>query len=78
MSAADLIPLLRGLFWTIPLTAGAFLIGAVFGVPLLVARRSRYRLVCFLAMVIIQIVRSIPPILWLFMIFSALAWASWE
>ncbi|NRP90584.1 polar amino acid transport system permease protein [Rhizobium mongolense subsp. loessense] len=69
MSAADLLPLLRGLVWTIALTAGAFLIGAVLGVPLLIARRSRHRLVSFLAMIIIQIVRSIPPILWLFMIF---------
>ncbi len=72
MSAADLLPLLRGLVWTIALTAGAFMIGAVLGIPLLVARRSRFWLVRFLAMVIIQIVRSIPPILWLFLIFFGL------
>ncbi|MCD7107451.1 amino acid ABC transporter permease [Rhizobium sp. DKSPLA3] len=72
MSAADLLPLLRGLVWTIALTAGAFLIGAILGVPLLVARRSRFWPVSTLAMVLIQIVRSIPPILWLFLIFFGL------
>lgn len=69
MSAAYLLPLLHGLTWTITLTAGAFLIGAILGIPLLVARRSRYLLVRSLAMFIVQIVRSIPPILWLFIIF---------
>ncbi|HUH48455.1 MAG TPA: amino acid ABC transporter permease [Mycoplana sp.] len=72
MSAADLLPLLRGLTWTIALTAGAFLIGAVLGVPLLAARQSRILPVRFLAMVAIQIIRAIPPILWLFIIFFGL------
>ena len=72
MSAADFLPLLRGLLWTIGLTAGAFMIGAVLGVPLLAARESRFWPVRFLAMTIIQIVRAVPPILWLFIIFFGL------
>jgi len=72
MSAADLLPLLRGLTWTIALTAGAFVIGAVLGVPLLAARQSRILPMRFLAMVAIQIIRAIPPILWLFIIFFGL------
>lgn len=67
-----MIPLLRGLTWTVALTAGAFLIGAVLGIPLLAARKSRLPPLRFLAMVVIQIVRAIPPILWLFIIFFGL------
>lgn len=69
MSVAELLPLLRGLAWTVALTVGAFAIGAVIGVPLLVARRSRFWPLRLLAMTAIQIVRAIPPILWLFIIF---------
>lgn len=72
MSAVEFLPLLRGLTWTIALTAGAFLIGAVLGIPLLAARRSRRLLVRFVAMVAIQAVRAVPPILWLFIIFFGL------
>lgn len=72
MTVADLLPLLRGLWWTIALTGGAFLIGAVLGVPLLAARQSRLVPLRVLAMVLIQIVRAIPPILWLFIIFFGL------
>jgi polar amino acid transport system permease protein len=72
MNAADLLPILRGLTWTVALTAGAFLIGAVLGVPLLAARQSRLWPLRFLAMTAIQIVRAIPPILWLFIIFFGL------
>ncbi|WP_033054959.1 amino acid ABC transporter permease [Sinorhizobium meliloti] len=72
MSLADLLPLLRGLTWTVALTVGAFLIGAVLGTPLLAARQSRLPPLRFLAMVVIQIVRAIPPILWLFIIFFGL------
>lgn len=69
MSASDLIPFLRGLAWTAALTFGSFTIGAILAVPLLAARRSRLLPVRLLASVMIQIVRSIPPILWLFIIF---------
>jgi polar amino acid transport system permease protein len=72
MSMADLLPLLRGLTWTIALTAGAFVIGAVLGIPLLVARQSKFLPLRALAMVVIQIVRAVPPILWLFIIFFGL------
>jgi polar amino acid transport system permease protein len=72
MTVADLLPLLRGLWWTIALTGGAFLMGAVLGVPLLAARQSRLVPLRVLAMVLIQIVRAIPPILWLFIIFFGL------
>jgi polar amino acid transport system permease protein len=69
MSAFDLFPFLRGLAWTAALTFGSFAIGAVLGVPLLSMRRNRFFLLQLLASIAIQIVRAIPPILWLFIIF---------
>ncbi|MGH6807722.1 MAG: amino acid ABC transporter permease [Ensifer adhaerens] len=72
MSTTDLFAILRGLPWTVALTLGAFLAGAVLGVPLVAARQSRILPLRFLAMVFIQIVRGIPPILWLFIIFFGL------
>lgn len=70
--SADLLAILRGLPWTVALTLGAFLAGAVLGVPLVAARQSRILPLRLLAMVFIQIVRGIPPILWLFIIFFGL------
>lgn len=72
MSTADLFAILRGLPWTVALTLGAFLAGAILGVPLVAARQSRILPLRFTAMVFIQIVRGIPPILWLFIIFFGL------
>jgi polar amino acid transport system permease protein len=68
----DLIPLLRGLTWTIALTVGAFAIGALLGVPLLAARRSQVAPLRYVALIAIQLIRAVPPILWLFIIFFGL------
>ncbi len=70
--SADLLAILRGLPWTVALTLGAFVAGAILGVPLVAARQSRILPLRFIAMVFIQIVRGIPPILWLFIIFFGL------
>lgn len=72
MTAADILPFVRGLGWTVALTIGAFSIGAVLGVPLLAARHSRHFVPRFFASITIQIVRAIPPILWLFIVFFGL------
>ncbi|WP_376742994.1 amino acid ABC transporter permease [Ensifer canadensis] len=72
MSTADVLAILRGLPWTVALTLGAFLAGAVLGMPLVAARQSRILPLRIVAMVLIQIVRGIPPILWLFIIFFGL------
>lgn len=69
MSAADLLLFSRGLAWTVALTVDSFAIGAILAIPLLAARRSRLLALRIFAMVVIQIVRAIPPILWLFIIF---------
>lgn len=60
---------LRGLPWTIALTVLALLIGIILGIPLMLARVSQRGWMRFLAGSIITFVRSIPPIVWLFVIF---------
>lgn len=63
---------LRGLPATIGLTVIAFVIGGIFGLPLMMLRISRNRWLRLLATAIITFVRSIPPIVWLFVIFFGL------
>ncbi|WP_245315037.1 amino acid ABC transporter permease [Labrys sp. WJW] len=60
---------LGGLAWTAALTLGSFIIGAILGAPLLAARTNRLALVRVPTLIAIQIIRAIPPILWLFIIF---------
>ncbi len=63
---------LRGLPATIALTGLALLIGLVLGIPLMMLRIARHRGLRLLATAIITFVRSIPPIVWLFLIFFGL------
>lgn len=72
MNSLDFTLLFSGLAWTVALTVSTFALGAVLGIPLLLARGSRFRVLRFLALSLIQIVRGIPPILWLFLIFFGL------
>lgn len=64
-----LLLLLQGLPVTIALTAGAFLLGALLAVPLTAMRVARNPLPRLLAAFLIQFVRAVPPLLWLFLIF---------
>ncbi|OCC00539.1 amino acid ABC transporter permease [Labrys sp. WJW] len=69
MSMAYTTIFLGGLAWTAALTLGSFIIGAILGAPLLAARTNRLALVRVPTLIAIQIIRAIPPILWLFIIF---------
>ncbi|GLU25408.1 MULTISPECIES: amino acid ABC transporter permease [Brucella/Ochrobactrum group] len=69
MTADNVLLILSGLPWTIALTLGSFTIGCILGVPLLAARSARFAPTRWIAAFIIQIVRALPPILWLFIIF---------
>ena len=60
---------LLGVPMTLAITALAFLIGAVLGVPLALGRRSSVPPVRVLARLVIDVLRGIPPIVWLFIIF---------
>jgi polar amino acid transport system permease protein len=64
--------LLPGIQYTVIVTAAAFAIGAVGGLPLALLRRSRFVVVRGFAGMVIDLVRSIPPITWLFLIFFGL------
>ncbi|VVP60736.1 L-cystine transport system permease protein TcyB [Pseudomonas fluorescens] len=61
--------ILQGLPITLALTTTALFFGAVIGVPICAAQLSRYKLVRVSAAFVVIIVRSIPPILWLFILF---------
>lgn len=61
--------ILRGLPWTIAVTLLALGMGMVLGVPLMLGRISRHSWLRILCGSVITFVRSIPPIVWLFVIF---------
>ena len=64
-----LLSLLSGVPTTLTVTFGAFLAGATMGVPLVVMRRSRSLALQIPARIYIDVVRGIPSIVWLFLIF---------
>jgi polar amino acid transport system permease protein len=59
----------QGVQMTILVTLSSFAIGAVGGVPIALARRSRFGLLRFVARVVVEIVRGIPPLVWLFILY---------
>lgn len=61
--------ILLGLPWTVAVTALALLIGMVLGMPVMLARSSRWPWLRLVTGSLITLVRSIPPIVWLFVIF---------
>lgn len=65
--------LLPGITLTLLVTAGAFVLGALLGLPLMFAKRSRHRLLRLAATLLIDFVRSIPELVWVFIIFYGLA-----
>ena len=67
-----ILNIIRGLPSTIGLTIAALSIGLVLGVPLMLARISKHFWLRLTAMALITFVRSIPPIVWLFVIFFGL------
>lgn len=69
---ADFSFILKGLPWTILLTVSALIVGIALGLPLMLARRSKIWIVRFLATAFINIMRGIPPLVWLFVIFFGL------
>ena len=64
--------LLQGLGTTVIITIGSFLIGAVCAVPVALARLSDIGPVRWLATAFIEIVRGIPPIAWMLVLFYGL------
>lgn len=65
----DVSAIAQGIPYTILVTVVGFAIGAVGGIPLALARRSRFVVVRLIARSIIEILRGIPPIVWIFLIY---------
>lgn len=64
--------LLRGLPWTLGVTLLSLLAGMILGIPLMMGRISKMGWLRLLCGSVITFVRSIPPIVWLFVIFFGL------
>jgi polar amino acid transport system permease protein len=69
------LTILQGVPMTIGLTVSALAIGAVGGIPLALGRRSQFPAARFIAVSLIEILRGIPPIVWLFIIYFGLGTA---
>lgn len=57
---------------TVFITAASLLVGAILGLPLVAARASRWIPLRLVATAYIDVVRAIPPITWLFLIYFGL------
>ncbi len=69
MTGEILLGIVGGIPWTIALTALSFGIGAPLGLGLCGLRMSRLALLRFVGAAVVLTFRSIPPIVWLFVIF---------
>lgn len=67
-----LVNLLRGLPATLGLSFGAFAIGSILAIPLVLMRLSLNPFVRVPARIYVDVVRGIPPVVWLFVIFFGL------
>ncbi|WP_028216686.1 amino acid ABC transporter permease [Paraburkholderia oxyphila] len=63
------IALVHALPWTLMLTATSFAIGSVLAIPICAVASSKNSIVRTVSHSIILVVRSVPPIVWLFIIF---------
>jgi polar amino acid transport system permease protein len=64
--------LLKGVPTTLGVTSGAFILGIIGGIPLVAMSRSRRVLLRIPARIFIDVMRGIPAIVWLFLIFFGL------
>lgn len=69
MSAGSMYVILGGIQWTLLVSASAFIIGCLLGVPICAIRISKLWALSLIATSIIVVLRSIPPIVWLFVIY---------
>jgi len=61
--------LVSGLPWTLSVTAGAFAIGALIGLPVMLAEESTFAPLRLIARTYVNLVRAVPPIVWLFIVY---------
>jgi polar amino acid transport system permease protein len=61
--------LISGLPWTLAVTAGAFAMGALLGLPVMLAEESSCAPLRLIARAYVNLVRAVPPIVWLFIVY---------
>lgn len=61
-----------GIYWTLVVTVCAFLLGAALGVPICAMRVSRSRVLNAVSVSLIVLLRSVPPIVWIFLLYFGL------
>lgn len=66
------LTILQGLGWTIAISVISFLFGSVLGVGLTFGRLSRRALIRGLTRAWIELIRSVPPLVWLFIVYFGL------
>ncbi|QDE36025.1 amino acid ABC transporter permease [Microbacterium foliorum] len=64
-----ILAVLLGLPMTLLVTVLAFVIGALLGFPIMLGLRARWRPLRLLIRFIVDLIRGIPPIVWLFLIY---------
>lgn len=64
-----LVAMAHALPWTLLITLASFICGALLAIPLCACRVSRFAWVRGVSLALVLLVRSIPPIVWLFFIF---------
>ena len=68
-----MLSVLLGLPMTLAVTAGSLLLGTLLAVPLTLGLQSRHRLVWLVCRTIVDLVRGVPPIVWLFILFYGIS-----
>jgi polar amino acid transport system permease protein len=70
-----LAPLSAGIGYTLLVTGASFAIGLVLGIPIVAMRRSRWFPLRAAGASFVELVRGIPPIAWLFLLYYGLSQA---
>ena len=65
--------ILQGLIWTVIITVGSFAFGSIIGVLVAGARTAASRIFRIFGRIYVEIIRSVPPLVWLFLVFFGLA-----
>lgn len=65
--------ILQGLAWTIAITTVSFSFGAVLGILIVAGRLSRLAFIRALSRIAIELIRNVPPLVWLFIVYFGVA-----
>ena len=64
--------ILQGLAWTIAITIVSFSFGAVLGIFIVAGRLSRFAFIRAISRIAIELIRNVPPLVWLFIVYLVL------